>query len=382
MPIYTYDLLYLGNAADIDSDETDLEAEDAVDLLGTYGTNANPLANNIVSAVIDDADSDSSINTDNDFFAASETVTIDSIPKVMDSGVVYNATITYMDGTTATITAVVMQATDGDLYLFPELSANADAAAMEAKAIESLTLDSVLANPTTIAADRYQTNFVCFSQGTRILTETGPRPVETLRPGDRLVTKDHGLQPLRWVGSWVSGIGAQLRHPKSRPVQFSRGSLAPGIPARNLVLSPQHRVLLASKITNRMFGCYEVLAAARALAQAQFDTIHTIVRPVRYFHLLLDRHEILFAEGAAVESLFLGPETEKVMDTSVLDDLRENTAPGIAVRPPMEPARRVIGRSDVYKCIARHAKNQRPLCMADGIPPLPDHSRNGLASVL
>ncbi|MGB3280237.1 MAG: hemolysin, partial [Pseudorhodobacter sp.] len=113
MPVYTYNLLYLGNAADIDTDETDLLAENAADLLGTYGTSEDPLANHIVSASVNDADNDTNINTDNDHFPSSETVTIDGSAKVMDSAVVYDATITYTDGTTATITAVIMQSTDG-----------------------------------------------------------------------------------------------------------------------------------------------------------------------------------------------------------------------------------------------------------------------------
>lgn len=362
MPVYTYNLLYLGNAADIDTDETDLLAENAADLLGTYGTSEDPLANHIVSASVNDADNDTNINTDNDHFPSSETVTIGGSAKVMDSAVVYNATITYTDGTTATITAVIMQSTDGGLYLNPELSANADTDAMEAKAIKSLTLNGILVDSTTIRADRYQTNYICFAQGTHILTDIGPRPVETLCLGDLLMTKDHGLQPLRWVGSRFLGLGAQILNPESRSVRLSQGCLAPGVPERDLILSAQHRVLLSSKIVARMFGCDEILTAAKYLAQGQVDNISTILRPMRLFHLALDRHEILFAEGAQAESLFIGSETEKILGAEVMDDLNNKLAAHSACRQPMALARKIGGRARVYSCVERHARNNKPLC--------------------
>jgi hypothetical protein len=79
--------------------------------------------------------------------------------QTIDGLAVYNATITYTDGTTATITAVVAQDTAGNLYLVPESTYNADQAALEVKPIRSLTMDSVSSNTTSLAANRYAANF-------------------------------------------------------------------------------------------------------------------------------------------------------------------------------------------------------------------------------
>lgn len=361
MPVYNYDLIFLGNAADIDLDETDLQAEDAANLLGTYGTAGDPLRNHIVSASIDDADGDSNINTDNDFFGSSETVTIDGVPNVMDSGVVYGATITYTDGTTATISAVIMQTTGGDLYLFPEISNNADTAALEAKPIESLTLNNVQADTTTIAADRYQTNFLCFAEGSRILTASGPRAIETLRPGDMLWTMDRGLQPLRWVGSRTLQLGIQMLFPQCRAVRLARGCLAPGIPERDLILSAQHRVVLASRIVDRMFGSEAILTAAKNLARGHLEGVTRILRPLRLYHLALDRHEILLAEGAAVESLFDGPQTGKLLGPAARDAWARSVGRDSLPAGQMTLARPVGARARVDRCLSRHRQNNKPL---------------------
>ena len=133
MATYNWTAIYLGNAADMDPDDANFTAENAGDILGTYGSAGDPLYDNQVNVQVNDADDDTNVNYDD----PSETMTIDGVAHTLDSGAVYNATITYTDGTTATITAVVMQTSDGDLYLAPEMSQNADFFAMQDKAIES-----------------------------------------------------------------------------------------------------------------------------------------------------------------------------------------------------------------------------------------------------
>lgn len=140
----------------------------------------------------------------------------------------------------------------------------------------------------------------CFTPGTLIETVAGLRAVETLRPGDRVKTADHGVQPIRWVGQrTVAGDGVLA------PVRIMAGALGN---TRAMEVSPQHRMLLSGWRAEMATGAPEVLAAAKHLVNG--DTIvQRRCREVTYIHLLFDRHEIIFAEGIATESYLPGAQT-------------------------------------------------------------------------
>lgn len=139
---------------------------------------------------------------------------------------------------------------------------------------------------------------ICFTPGTLIATVQGPRRIEDLRPGDLIVTRDHGPQPLRWVGQkTVPAQGANA------PIQLNQ-TLLQGAQAP-LLVSPQHRMLWTGSRAQMLFGDSEVLVAAQ----------HLLGNPgaqrieggdVTYIHLMLDRHEVIYANGAATESFFPG----------------------------------------------------------------------------
>lgn len=138
---------------------------------------------------------------------------------------------------------------------------------------------------------------VCFAAGTMIETADGERAIETLRSGDLVRTADHDYQPIRWIGSSrvaANGSGA--------PILIKAGALGN---ARDLRVSPHHRMLLGGWQTEMLFGDPEVLVAAKHLVNDQ-----TILRleggTVEYFHMLFDTHEIVFAEGAPSESFHPG----------------------------------------------------------------------------
>ncbi len=143
----------------------------------------------------------------------------------------------------------------------------------------------------------------CFTPGTLIDTPDGPRLIETLVPGDLVQTRDHGAQPLRWVGQARLSQAALQASPAHLPVCIAAGALAPGVPQRALVLSPQHRVLVSGWRAEILFGTAEVLVPALAFLGDQAIRMQPGPQGVSYLHLLFDRHEILFAEGAEVESL-------------------------------------------------------------------------------
>lgn len=155
--------------------------------------------------------------------------------------------------------------------------------------------------------------YVCFVRGSMVACDTGEKPVETIEIGDLVKTMDHGLQPVRWVGSAkLAGIGANA------PVCFQKNTIGN---RRELLVSPQHRMLLKGWQAEILFGKAEVLASAISLVNDQ--TIQQKQMPeVEYFHILFDRHEIIFAEGAASESFHPGIDAvsalEKTAKTEVL----------------------------------------------------------------
>ncbi|MEO1000420.1 MAG: Hint domain-containing protein [Pseudomonadota bacterium] len=137
----------------------------------------------------------------------------------------------------------------------------------------------------------------CFVAGTWIVTADGPRPVEALRPGDLIATRDAGLQPLRWVGGRrVAARGALA------PIEISAGALGNRDAVR---VSPNHRMLIADVQAELLFGVPEVLVAAKHLCGGR--AIRALEGgEVTYFHLLFDQHQIVTANGVASESFHPG----------------------------------------------------------------------------
>jgi hypothetical protein len=134
----------------------------------------------------------------------------------------------------------------------------------------------------------------CFADGTRIMTARGEVPVEALRAGDLVVTlglRGPWLRPVRWIGR--RGVDCR-RHPNPMavlPVRILAGALGEGVPHRDLVVSPDHALYLQG-----------VLVPAAALVDGVGILRDMGTRRVRYFHVELDTHDVLLAEGAAAES--------------------------------------------------------------------------------
>ncbi|MDP4033395.1 MAG: Hint domain-containing protein, partial [Pseudorhodobacter sp.] len=157
----TYNLIYLGTTADIDPTESNGISENAANLLGTWGNTWAPLSDNIVRATAVDLNGDG-ILADNDNFNAGNTehFLIDGVPAYLDSTQVYDATVTFADGTSGTFTAVVIQLTDGRVYLAPEFEINADSALLTSGPIASITLTTVTTNDTGLYATRLDTPYL------------------------------------------------------------------------------------------------------------------------------------------------------------------------------------------------------------------------------
>ncbi len=154
----------------------------------------------------------------------------------------------------------------------------------------------------------YSSLVPCFVKGTMITTEFGEVLVENLATGDKVVTADNGLQEIKWIGSRALDSIDLFTNPKLRPICIKAGALGPDTPNCDLHVSPQHRVLIASRIAERMFDSQEVLVPAVKLVGLPGIGIATDFEPVEYFHILFDAHQIVFSDGAATESLYTGPE--------------------------------------------------------------------------
>lgn len=429
----SFQVINLGNFADIDPDETNGVSENMADLFGSYGSLDAPLYENLMDMTTSDPNGSGNVD-DNDNGNTPETVTIGGQSVTLDSVQVYNATLTYADGSTANITAVVFQTTTGDTFLSPELAINADNAALSAQPIVSISLNSTSADNGSLAASRVDTDFkvpvadetgdiidggagddlifgnegddtlmgglgadtlyggtgndtfflaegdtafgsdgddlfvigdlgeagagtiniaggeggetagdtlqlnadvtpdditftntddaagglsgsftladgtlvtfseieniICFTPGARILTPRGLRRVESLRRGDLVITRDNGPQPVRWIGSrTVPGI--ERFAPIRVATHVLDGATAP------LLVSPQHRFLFTGYKAELLFGCDEVLVAAKHLLDGRDVTRAPQVK-VTYIHVMLDRHEVIYADGAATESFHAG----------------------------------------------------------------------------
>lgn len=151
----------------------------------------------------------------------------------------------------------------------------------------------------------YESFVPCFTSGTTIMTGLGLKPVERIRPGDMVMTRDNGLREVAWAGRRDLTELDLARDPRLRPVLIRAGALGEGSPARDMYVSPNHRVLLSGARMAMLFGEREVLVAAK----------HLLGRPgierapragVSYLHLLFDAHEVLFSDGMWTESFFPG----------------------------------------------------------------------------
>jgi serralysin len=142
---------------------------------------------------------------------------------------------------------------------------------------------------------------LCFTPGTRIATLKGDVPVEDLQPGDKVFTRDSGAQPVRWVGRRDLSPEDLRAHPEFQPVMIRRGALGSGLPARDMLVSPQHRMLVTSDVSAKLFDEREVLVAARHLTGIDgVEQVHT--GSISYLHVMFDQHEIVLADGAWSES--------------------------------------------------------------------------------
>lgn len=186
---------------------------------------------------------------------------------------------------------------------------------------------------------------VSFAAGTLITIPGGSqRPIETLRQGELILTRDNGPQPVRWVGK------ATLRAAGSfAPVVISAGTLGN---MGELVVSPHHRIFLYQRGQRRLGGTAEVLVQAKHLV----DDDRVWRREggfVDYYCLVFDHHEIIYAEGIPAESLMVNEETVRLLPAELAGELQDRF-PGLRQSPHFaseahRPALDAAGRETLFR---------------------------------
>lgn len=160
----------------------------------------------------------------------------------------------------------------------------------------------------------------CFTPGTQIATPRGEVPAERLVAGDRVLTRDNGIQTIRWAGQ-TKLDHLQLKTLKElRPVLIKAGALGDGRPERDMKVSPMHRMLVVSDVARKHFNQTEVLVAAKNLVD--LDGIDVADVPyVTYVHFMCDQHDIVLGDGVWSESFQPGDLSLKGLDDAQRDEL-------------------------------------------------------------
>ena len=163
-----------------------------------------------------------------------------------------------------------------------------------------------------------------FARGTMITLGTGKQcAIEALQPGTQVLTRDHGRQPVRWIGhTRLRAVGSFA------PVVIVAGTIGN---AGDLIVSQHHRVFLYQRRRSPGLATAELLVQARDLV----DGTTVYLREggfVDYFSLVFDRHEIIYAEGVPSESLMVNDATVNRLPPEVAAEVKARF-PGLAHVP-------------------------------------------------
>ncbi len=164
--------------------------------------------------------------------------------------------------------------------------------------VESCSIENSAVQP----VDPFAGGVICFTPDTKIRTPDGDRQVKDLSEGDRLLTKDDGPQEILWIGQRrISGARLHAM-PHLRPIRINAHALCEGEPDEGLLVSPEHRLLVKGAASKALFNTPEVLVAAKDLLNDRTVLVDHSVREVTYVHMMLERHQVLWANGVESES--------------------------------------------------------------------------------
>jgi hypothetical protein len=210
----------------------------------------------------------------------------------------------------------------------------------------------------------------CYLRGTRIAVPSGETAIEALRPGDLVLTASGAARPVVWIGHRQFRVADSANPSGVRPVRVRAGAVAPGVPARDLVVSPEHMLLLG-----------DVLIPARALVNSTSVAVAPEIEAPHYFHVELESHDVLIADGMPAESwldvgnraLFanapvpaLRPDLEATPAASACAPVVEGGAALDAIRVMLADRARAIGLAAIAATVEIAAPGAYRVAVAPG----------------
>lgn len=166
-------------------------------------------------------------------------------------------------------------------------------------------------------------NRLGIARGTHVMTNRGEVRVENLVVGDRVITRDRGMQDIRWIGSHTVDITRE-----NAPILFRKGAIKN---ARDLIVSADQRVVLKGAEAMAVYGVKEVLIPARILVD-DVTVIQAVGGRMEFFQIVTDQHEVIYTEAAASESFMPTPENLNLLPANSRDEVLE-TFPALRRKP-------------------------------------------------
>ncbi|PID37032.1 MAG: type I secretion protein [Rhodobacterales bacterium] len=186
----------------------------------------------------------------------------------------------------------------------------------------------------------------CFTPGTLIATPRGEVPVEMLKAGDRVITRDNGIQEIRWAGAKSIDWRDMSADARLKPILIRKGALGNGLPERDMLVSPNHRVLVANERTELFFDEREVLVSAKHLVDGK-NVVQVETRQVTYIHFMFDHHEVVLSDGAWTESFQPGDYSLKGVGDAQREEL-------FSLFPELETAEGIEAYASARRVLKKH----------------------------
>jgi len=208
------------------------------------------------------------------------------------------------------------------------------------------------------------TGVVCYGAATRIETIEGPKAIERLKPGDLVKTGGNGHRPIRWIGGRTIFYAELQAHPNLVPIRIKAGAMGKGLPKRDLIVSQHHRMVVSSDLSSAETGSKEIFISAKDLIGVPGIEIAIDLTEITYWHFICDQHQVVFAEGAASESLYTGPEALKMLGAEARAEIYQ-IFPQLRHTPPHyapKPARPILSQEDSKSLIFQHYRSRTALC--------------------
>ncbi len=198
----------------------------------------------------------------------------------------------------------------------------------------------------TINFSEIETVIPCFTPGTKIATAQGERLVQDLKPGDRVITRDNGFQEIAWVGQKDLTGKDLLDNPDLKPILVKQGSLGDNLPSQDMLLSPNHRMLVTNMETDLFFDEREVFVAAKHMVGMK--GVHQVdVARTSYIHFMFEHHEVVLSDGAWTESFHPGDYSMN----AIADDQRNEI---LTLFPELKTLKGLKNYPTARTCLKKH----------------------------